>query len=125
MVKVGDQAKRDQPLLEILTDKVDSEVPSPSDVFVKEILLKEGQTVPVKSVIAVPSSDQLSAGNARALGITGAKSARSLRTSDEMAKSSSSNGTGSTDSDGLSVEGATFLSPVVREVLREHGIPER
>jgi 2-oxoglutarate dehydrogenase E2 component (dihydrolipoamide succinyltransferase) len=51
--KVGDKIDRDEPLFEISTDKVDAEIPSPAAGVVSEIRVKEGETVPVNSVVAV------------------------------------------------------------------------
>jgi len=50
--KVGDKVDRDEPLLEISTDKVDAEIPSPAAGTLTEILAKEGDTVPVNAVVA-------------------------------------------------------------------------
>jgi 2-oxoglutarate dehydrogenase E2 component (dihydrolipoamide succinyltransferase) len=49
---VGDKVDRDEPLLEISTDKVDAEIPSPAAGILTEILVKEGDTVPVNAVVA-------------------------------------------------------------------------
>jgi 2-oxoglutarate dehydrogenase E2 component (dihydrolipoamide succinyltransferase) len=49
----GDQVSEDDSLVEIATDKVDSEIPSPVEGTVEEILFKEGDVVPVGEVIAV------------------------------------------------------------------------
>ncbi len=51
--KVGDRVERDEPLFEISTDKVDAEIPSPVAGVIAEIRAKEGETVPVNSVVAV------------------------------------------------------------------------
>jgi pyruvate dehydrogenase E2 component (dihydrolipoamide acetyltransferase) len=51
--KPGDKVERDEPLFEISTDKVDAEIPSPSAGVLKEIKVKEGQTVPINTVVAV------------------------------------------------------------------------
>jgi 2-oxoglutarate dehydrogenase E2 component (dihydrolipoamide succinyltransferase) len=51
--KVGDPIERDEPLFEISTDKVDAEIPSPAAGVVSEIKVKEGETVPVNSVVAL------------------------------------------------------------------------
>jgi pyruvate dehydrogenase E2 component (dihydrolipoamide acetyltransferase) len=51
--KVGDAVERDEPLFEISTDKVDAEIPSPVAGVVTEIRAKEGETVPVNSIVAV------------------------------------------------------------------------
>ena len=50
--KVGEKVERDEPLLEISTDKVDAEIPSPAAGTLTEILAKEGDTVPVNAVVA-------------------------------------------------------------------------
>jgi pyruvate dehydrogenase E2 component (dihydrolipoyllysine-residue acetyltransferase) len=54
--KVGDKVDRDEPLFEISTDKVDAEIPSPAAGVLAEIRAKEGETVPVNSVVAVIGS---------------------------------------------------------------------
>ncbi len=50
--QVGDQIEADETLLEISTDKVDTEVPSPASGVVSEILVEEGATVEVGTVLA-------------------------------------------------------------------------
>ena len=54
---VGDSIEEDEPIVEIATDKVDSEVPAPCSGILKEILFKEGDVVAVGSVFAVISSE--------------------------------------------------------------------
>jgi pyruvate dehydrogenase E2 component (dihydrolipoamide acetyltransferase) len=51
--KVGDNVARDEPLFEISTDKVDSEIPSPAAGVLSEILVPEGKTVQINTVVAV------------------------------------------------------------------------
>ncbi|HYN09223.1 MAG TPA: dihydrolipoamide acetyltransferase family protein [Vicinamibacterales bacterium] len=51
--KVGEPIDKDEPLFEISTDKVDAEIPSPGAGVLLEIKVKEGETVPVNSVVAV------------------------------------------------------------------------
>jgi len=53
MKAVGDQVERDEPLFEVSTDKVDSEVPSPAAGILSEILVPEGETVEVGVRLAV------------------------------------------------------------------------
>src|SRR3954470_20442123 len=53
--QVGDQVKADEPLFEVSTDKVDSEVPAPTAGVVSEILVAEGDTVDVGVRLAVIS----------------------------------------------------------------------
>src|SRR5436190_6811918 len=50
--KVGDPVKRDEPIFEISTDKVDAEIPAPAAGVLAEIMVKEGETVPVQTVVA-------------------------------------------------------------------------
>ncbi len=56
--KIGDEVKRDEPLLEISTDKVDAEVPSPAGGVLAEVKVAEGETVEVMTVVAVLETDQ-------------------------------------------------------------------
>ena len=51
--EIGESVKRDEPLFEISTDKVDAEIPAPASGVLTEIKVEEGSTVPVNSVVAV------------------------------------------------------------------------
>ena len=57
MKQVGDAVERDEPILEISTDKVDAEIPSPADGVLVEILVQEGETVEVGTVVAFLDTD--------------------------------------------------------------------
>ena len=70
--KLGDEVKRDEPLFEISTDKVDAEIPAPSAGVLAEIKVQEGQTVPVQTLVAVIETDKSAA-------TTGAPSAAAQR----------------------------------------------
>ena len=59
--KVGDEVKRDEPLFEISTDKVDAEIPAPTAGVLAEIKVQEGQTVPVQTLVAVLETDKAAA----------------------------------------------------------------
>ncbi len=61
--QVGEPIARDEPLLEISTDKVDTEVPSPGEGVVGQILVAEGETVEVGTVVALiaPAGAELAA----------------------------------------------------------------
>src|SRR5712692_8638861 len=56
--KVGDTVKRDEPLFEISTDKVDAEIPAPAAGVLAEIKVQEGQTVPVHTLVAVLETEK-------------------------------------------------------------------
>ncbi len=55
--KVGDRVQKDETLLEISTDKVDSEIPSPATGILQSIVVPEQKTVPVQTVIATLETD--------------------------------------------------------------------
>ncbi len=61
MKKVGDAVKRDEPIFEISTDKVDAEIPAPQAGVLVEILVQEGQTVAVQTVVARLETDATAA----------------------------------------------------------------
>src|SRR5215213_4221800 len=50
--KIGDRVERDEPIMEISTDKVDAEIPSPVAGVLAEIVVNEGETVEVGTVVA-------------------------------------------------------------------------
>ena len=62
--KLGDEVKRDEPLFEISTDKVDAEIPAPSAGVLAEIKVQEGQTVPVQTLVAVIETEKGAAATA-------------------------------------------------------------
>lgn len=53
--KVGEPVVREEPLFEISTDKVDSEIPSPASGILSEILVPEGKTIQIHTVLAIIS----------------------------------------------------------------------
>ncbi len=66
--KPGDHVAKYEPLLEVITDKVNAEVPSPYEGILKEILVEEGATVPNNAEIAV--IEEAGAGDAAAVSAT-------------------------------------------------------
>src|SRR6476469_3141040 len=50
--KPGDRVERDEPLFEISTDKVATEIPSPSEGVLSEVLVQEGATVAINAIVA-------------------------------------------------------------------------
>src|SRR5437879_1340815 len=50
--KPGEHVERDEPLFEISTDKVDTEIPSPAAGTLSEVLVEEGKTVGINTVVA-------------------------------------------------------------------------
>jgi len=63
--QVGDDVGRDEPLLEISTDKVDAEIPSPAAGTLVEVVVTEGQTVEVGTIVAVIETEKSAAASAK------------------------------------------------------------
>lgn len=61
-VKEGDRIEEDEPLFEVATDKVDSEIPSPVDGIVKKIVFPVSSLVPVGEIVAIISTEAESVG---------------------------------------------------------------
>ena len=79
-VSAGDQIERDEPLFEISTDKVDTEIPSPASGYIAEVLVQVGETVPVDTLVCVlteekPDPAALKSSSARPAGEIAASSA--------------------------------------------------
>src|ERR1700741_4161229 len=98
--KVGDEVARDEPLFEISTDKVDAEIPSPAAGRLAEIRVKEGETVPVNSVVAVIGGGGGAGGRAPNLPPGGGTRCSSRKPAVHCS------GTGSSDARGSSVCGS-------------------
>jgi pyruvate dehydrogenase E2 component (dihydrolipoamide acetyltransferase) len=135
--KVGDEVKRDEPIFEISTDKVDAEIPSPSAGVIVEVLVKEGETVPVDTVVAKLETEKGAAATAADApqppaaakahtsppAPAAAASAASAPAAPSQAAPSPGSG-GRPDGDGASFEERvrTKSSPLVRKIAAEHGL---
>jgi 2-oxoglutarate dehydrogenase E2 component (dihydrolipoamide succinyltransferase) len=64
--KVGDKVARDEPIMEIATDKVDAEIPSPAAGILIEVVVQEGETVEVGTIVAYVETDVNAAAGAAA-----------------------------------------------------------
>jgi 2-oxoglutarate dehydrogenase E2 component (dihydrolipoamide succinyltransferase) len=140
--KVGDAVKRDEPLFEISTDKVDAEIPAPSAGVLAEILVTEGQTVAVQTLVARIETEKGAAiGAAAAVSAAGATAAVGSG-GPPMAQATVASPSGShpataagidaspaavrtpapTNGDGLEERLRTRSSPLVRKIAAEHGL---
>ncbi len=137
--KVGDEVKRDEPIFEISTDKVDAEIPSPSAGVITEIIVKEGETVAVQTVVARLNTDvnaKVEAGASApapavaagaAVGVSAGgppPKSESKAPATESPDRSSAPANGSPRGNGNSFEDRirTKSSPLVRKIAAEHGI---
>ena len=113
--QVGDTVDRDEPLFEISTDKVDAEIPSPSAGVVTEIRVREGETVPVDSVVAI-------------IGLIGERPSTmpSSVEPEPTVESSPTRAAGAAsvavNEAGRTQPGRHRVSPVVRRLAREHNV---
>ncbi len=125
---VGDKIEKDEPLLEISTDKVDAEVPSPSAGTLLAINVQEGETVEVGSVLALvgaegSASEQPTASPEPKLEVVKDIPAPVPSPAAPMAAvaAAASNG-GSNGNATLDELRRTRSSPLVRNIAKEHGI---
>jgi len=133
--KVGDEVKRDEPIFEISTDKVDAEIPAPSAGVLAEIIVKEGETVAVQTVVArlqtekgamVPASEPAPQPAAAALPASGGPppKSESIAAPTPPSHQSAAPAGAAPRSNGNSFEDRvrTRSSPLVRKIAAEHGL---
>ena len=132
----GEQVEADESLLEISTDKVDTEVPSPASGTLTQILVQEGETVEVGTKLAVIGGDGAAAAPTEDVPepATAQAAAESAAVSDvpstpatadtvEEATPAPAPASETTDEEEApSSNGKTFVSPVVAKIASEHGV---
>ena len=123
--KVGDAVKRDEPIFEISTDKVDAEIPSPSAGILVEILVGEGQTVAVQTVVARLETDAAAAAAAPTPTVAAAPPSAAAAPAAPVAAVSAppvaATVPASVASD-FDERIRTKSSPLVRKIAAEHGV---
>ncbi len=133
---VGDEVEEDETLLEISTDKVDSEVPSPAAGILVEILAEENDTIEVGQPIAIISTGKgASSGSSAPKSDSGSSSAKkeekklskeevAATTPDQLMQSNgSSDSSGGSEPQRMGSDGR-FFSPLVRSIAKEEGISQ-
>jgi pyruvate dehydrogenase E2 component (dihydrolipoamide acetyltransferase) len=126
----GEAIQADEPLLEISTDKVDTEVPSPGTGIVQQILVQEGETVDVGTKLAVISPEGApAAAEEPAQGPEPTAEPAPEPATAEAAAEPAAPSTAETPAPvpapaapDVSGNGKTFVSPVVARIAAEHGI---
>ena len=131
MKQVGEDVKRDESILEISTDKVDADIPSPASGTLVEILVEAGQTVEVGSVIARIETEAGAAAAAVEEGKAAAakESAAPAKPAAKPAKpappaqvAATAKGDGAPGPATRESRLRTRSTPVVRRIAAEHGI---
>ena len=127
--KVGDNVKRDEPLFEISTDKVDAEIPSPSAGILIEILIGEGQTVAIQTVVARLETDAAAAAvvpaaapSAPAVAPASAPVVASVVTPSAPVAASATLAAPAAPTGSFEERVRTKSSPLVRKIAAEHGV---
>ena len=121
--QVGDTISEEEAVLEVATDKVDTEVPSLHEGVLKEILAQEGDVVPVGNPIAIiETANGASSEPANDAAAVAVASAADKATSlvEEAITNHSSTANGST----VASTEARFYSPLVLNIAKEEGIPQ-
>ena len=129
--QVGDSIGRDEPLLEISTDKVDTEVPSPAEGVVTQILVQEGETVEVGTVLATiapPGAEVAPPGAAEPAAPAAAPTPEPQEAPAPepepapVAAASAPEEPAPPVAATAAGNGKTFVSPVVARIAAEHGV---
>ena len=113
-VAPGDRIERDAPLLEISTDKVDTEIPSPASGYIAEVLVEEGETVPVDTLVCILSEEKP---DPAALKNSAEAAADARDKADSSAEAAETAGGAAAENDDKA-----WLSPAVRKLVRDHGL---
>ena len=123
--KVGDDVKRDEPIFEISTDKVDAEIPAPSSGVLAEILVQEGQTVAVQTVVARLETEKgafVAGGTPAPVPAASPASAAAAQPPQPRAAAAPSVSSPSNGGSSFEERLRTKSSPLVRKIAAEHGI---
>lgn len=121
---VGDAVEKDQTILEISTDKVDSEIPAPASGVIVELKAKEGDTVPVKSVIAIIETE---AGAAKPAAAPAPKKAAPEKVEKKEAPqpapvAPAAQASAPATTSASSQDSDRFYSPLVKSLASQHGL---
>lgn len=122
--KAGDKVQKDETILEISTDKVDSEIPSPAAGVLTKIVVPENETVEVGTVIAMIETDEKSAKVDTSVPARGKGVEETSATSMKPASSAAAAPT-SVPKSGRGRNGQRFYSPLVRTIAEKEGVSER
>jgi 2-oxoglutarate dehydrogenase E2 component (dihydrolipoamide succinyltransferase) len=121
--KVGDKIEQDESLLEIATDKVDSEVPSPVDGKVIETRFNEGDVVPVGTVIAIIETEGAETSDSPAATPVETATANGQQTPASQQVSVATTVSAAVPAADLSSRsGSRFYSPLVLNIARTEGV---
>jgi pyruvate dehydrogenase E2 component (dihydrolipoamide acetyltransferase) len=114
LVKAGDAVREDQPLVEVMTDKANVEIPSPRTGTIDRLLVEEGAVVPVGTVlVAIAVAGDGGNGGAAAASVAAAEPRRSAHAPDA---------TGDPAGDAAAAGATVQATPAVRQLARQMGV---
>lgn len=112
--KPGDRVQKDEILLEISTDKVDTEIPSPASGILTEILYKENETVAVGTVIAYIETEAVTETTPKFVDVKPVEKVEEIKVVEKEIESPVL--------EEIPARAKRFYSPVVREIAKREGI---
>ncbi|MBI4244983.1 MAG: 2-oxo acid dehydrogenase subunit E2 [Planctomycetes bacterium] len=120
--KEGDKIEMNEPLFEISTDKVDTEIPAPAEGYLTKILHKEGAVVPINTVVAVigdtpvAGSSQTSSAQTKSAAVSAQKTQTSKKPEQIPVKIESSQAVATQETEKV------LATPLVRKIAKDEGI---
>lgn len=125
---VGDTVEEDETLLEISTDKVDSEVPSPVAGTLVEIMAEENETIEVGQTIAIIATGKGASASAAAKPAPKEEKKEQAAPAQQQAQPAAASASGAPSSNGTEPQrvgsDGRFYSPLVRSIAKEEGISQ-
>jgi 2-oxoglutarate dehydrogenase E2 component (dihydrolipoamide succinyltransferase) len=121
--KPGDSVQKDEIILEISTDKVDSEIPAPAAGTLAELLFNEGDVVPVKTKIAIIDTDGAAASATQPPSNRGNAALKEEPTSKSKPAPVTEAPPPVSAPSAQVAESAKFYSPLVKSLAEKHGVP--
>ena len=122
--KPGERVELDEPVLDIATDKVDSEVPSPVEGILVEILFPENEVVAINKTIAVIETEAANAQPAASPALSQTAPSNSNGTHSSTAEAAQVPYLPTAEASAKSSDSGRFYSPLVRTIAKEEGISQ-
>lgn len=116
--EVGDKLKEDDAIVEVATDKVDSEVPSPVDGILTKVFFGEGDIAQVGDVIAIIDTE----GDDSEVEVTENKKIEKINLQEDKSVSKVQEENQKVDSSQVTVQSKRYLSPLIKSIAKEEGI---
>ncbi|WP_304132630.1 dihydrolipoamide acetyltransferase family protein [Mesonia mobilis] len=123
-VAVGDEVEQDQTILEVATDKVDSEVPAPATGTITQLLVEPDQVVKVGQVIAKMEAGEVKDSKEKPTPLASKDAAKetSQKPAPQVPKKQTASTSNSSSSYTLNANQNTFFSPLVVSIAKQHHI---